>query len=131
MWIYDEDGRQNRKATTAITAARICSGDAINSLGDLTVKAPTSDSAPYAGVSDTDAIIGDTVPLVCNEGDIVELEVAAAVLADDELMIDLTALSTGRVKPATSGKQVVALCTIAQPTIGKRCSARLTRYFKP
>lgn len=130
MWL-PAGPKQNFKLTTAIVAARVCMQDALNANGDQTAKIPAADTSPWCGVSDTDGAIGDTVGLYATEGDLVEIEVAAAVTLGAELMLDLTAAAEGRVKPATAGKQVVAICTIPQATIGARCTAKLTRYFKP
>lgn len=119
------------KASEEVEAARFLAIGAPDTEGLMQVDVPAADSDPYAGVSQSGRDADATVDVICGLGSIVEVEVAAAVTAKQELMIDVTGGAEGRVKPATTGKQVVAIAVTTQATVGSRCSAMLCRYIKP
>ena len=119
------------KASGAVKAARFVTIAANDSEGNQAVKFPTADSDPPVGIPLFDAADTEVAKVDTCHGAIYQVETAAAVTVGQELMLDVTAAAEGRVKPATSGKRVVALAVETQATVGERVGVILKDYFKP
>ena len=117
------------KALADLTAGRFVKNGAVDSEGLLTCTTIAADTDFALGVPDDAFETDDTALLAATPGDHVELEVRAAVAANDWLMLDTTATFEGTVKPATTGKQVVARALEAQPTATKKVRAKLMSPF--
>lgn len=118
-------------AAVAVKAARFAKAAANDSEGNQSVTIVTAENDSPVGIPLFDAAIGDTAKVDTNHGGIYQVEIAAAVTVGDELMLDVTAAAEGRVKPATSGKRVVARALETQATVGERIGCQLVNYFKP
>ncbi len=118
-------------ALSDLAAARFAVMGAPDDEGLLTCDVPAADTDPVLGVPDADFDEGDTA-LLAPLGSQVEIEVAAAVLLGAYLMLDVTGGAEGRVKTATTGKQVVARALMPQATVGARVQAiLLSPFFLP